>query len=80
MKKLRVTYHMSRPGETAETCVTLTVTDEAAAELMTFEPWELVFRANRTAEDLSVALHRLSRLQGYTLDEILTVEEAKENE
>lgn len=71
---------IERPRETAETCVTLTVTDEAAAELMTFEPWELDFSTNRTAVDLSVALHRLSRLQGYTLDEILTIEEVKENE
>ena len=64
MKRLNVTYHMSNSEGIAETCITLPVTDEVAADVL-----ELGARSERLDRmqigELYRLLRSLSVLQGY---------------
>ena len=75
MKKLRVTYHMSRPGETAEDCITLPVSDEAAREILSLKVDKYSYLCGDATARLSVIIYDLAQLQGYENYDIRTVEE-----
>lgn len=75
MKKLRVTYHMIRPGETAESCITLPVSDEAAREILSLKVDRYSFLHSENASRVSVIIYDLAHLQGYEDYDIRTVEE-----
>lgn len=75
MKKLRVTYHMIRPGETAESCITLPVSDEAAREILSLKVDKYSFVQSDNAASVNVILYNLAYLQGYEDYDIRTVEE-----
>lgn len=75
MKELRVTYHMIRPGETAESCITLPVSDEAAREILSLNVDKYSFVQSDNAASVNVILYNLAYLQGFENYEIRTVEE-----
>lgn len=71
MKKLDITYHMYRPGESAETCITLPMTDDYAdLKLHDFRTrkWPLGL--------LGRIVDTLALLQGYEYAEIVHMKEA----
>lgn len=75
MKKLGVTYLMSRPGETVEYCITLPVSDEAAREILSLNVDKYSFVQSDNAASVNVILYNLAYLQGYEDYDIRTVEE-----
>lgn len=75
MKELRVTYHMSRPGETVEDCITLPVSDEAAREILPLKVDKYRFLCGDATARLSVIIYDLALLRGFENYEIRTVEE-----
>lgn len=74
MTNIRITYHMKREHEIAETCITLPMEDSKATEfLATQDEWcQLMEGAT-----LDVLLHKLSILQGYMYAGFCTAELAR---
>lgn len=67
MKKVCITYHMNRPGEVAETCVTLPLDDAIAKDLLKNQENSAYVVAPRSYKHPSIPglLHQLAALQGY---------------
>lgn len=67
MKHVCITYHMTRPNEVAETCVTIAMADDIAADLLEKqEDSDYVrIRSRFTLQPLPVLLNQLAALQGY---------------
>lgn len=64
MKRLCITYHMFRPKETAENCITTYFSDEVAEDLLNLqEDSRYVTTSGR--ESISDWLQLLAKLQGY---------------
>lgn len=76
MKHLCITYHMSKPGEVAETCITLPMEDYAAGEIMEFQD-ELQSMKKHFffVAALEKILQSMARLQGYEKAEFCSAEE-----
>ncbi len=79
MKHLRIIYHMSKPNEVTETCITLPMEDYAAREILRFQD-EI---QNMKRDYLSVAaleklLQSIAKLQGYEIAEFCCAEEDPE--
>lgn len=74
MKKICITYHMSRTDEGAETCITLPMADEIANDIL---------KKGERSEHLSMMrngevyrlLRSLSAIQGYEYDRAYYFEE-----
>lgn len=66
MKQLCITYHMTRPGEVAETCTTISVTDTIAEDILTLQDQSIFVRAYRRKPSIIMdTLELLADLQGY---------------
>mgnify|MGYP004504696561 CR=1 FL=1 len=79
MKHVCITYHMTRPNEVAETCTTIAMTDDIAADLLEKqEDSDYVrIRSRFTLQPLPVLLNQLAALQGYDRATFCCAEEAK---
>lgn len=76
MKHLCITYHMSKPGEIAETCITLPMEDYAAGEIMEFQDEIQSMKQNTmSVAALEKLLQSMARLQGYEKAEFCSAEE-----
>ena len=64
MKHLCITYHMERPNEIAETCITLPMLDEVAADILA-RCDDSPYMASGGA--VNTILEQLAEIQGYTL-------------
>lgn len=67
MKHVCITYHMTRPHEVAETCITVALEDSIAKDLLkNQENSDYVRTRSRfTLQPLPVLLNQLAALQGY---------------
>ena len=65
MKHINITYHMEKPGEVAESCITLPMMDDIADDIMWMEENSTYLGTghNGTVRRL---LESLATLQGYT--------------
>lgn len=79
MKHVCITYHMTRPNEVAETCTTIAMADDIAADLLEKqEDSDYVrIRSRFTLQPLPVLLNQLAALQGYDRATFCCAEEAK---
>lgn len=76
MKHLCITYHMSKPGEVAETCITLPMEDYAAGEIMEFQDeLQSMKKHFLFVAALEKILQSMARLQGYEKAEFCSAEE-----
>lgn len=76
MRHLCITYHMSKPGEVAETCITLPMEDCAAREIMEFQDEIQSMKQNTmSVAALEKLLQSMARLQGYEIAEFCCAEE-----
>ena len=69
MEKILITYCMSRPGEMAETCITLPMSTDNALELITFQDKSITLERH-----IQPLLNQLTMLQGYSTNRFLTAE------
>lgn len=68
MKRVCITYHMVNENEVAETCVTLTMSDDVAADLL--ERGENSEHLNPMLQgDIWRILRSLAAIQGYEFEE-----------
>lgn len=79
MKHVCITYHMTRPNEVAETCVTIAMTDDIAADLLEKQEDSAYvrIRSHFTLQPIPVLLNQLAALQGYDRATFCCAEEAK---
>lgn len=64
MKKICVTYHMERAGETAETCIELPMIEEFAVLLeLGVDTWDVVVQFKAA---IARMVNDLAHMQGYT--------------
>lgn len=74
MKHLVITYHMTKSGEGAETCITLPMMDKIAEDILKEQrcsPYVFLSSA------VDVILTKLAALQGYVGAEFCYAEEKK---
>lgn len=64
MKHICITYHMERPNEIAETCISLPMLDEVAADILAHCD-DSPYMASAGA--VNTILEQLAEIQGYTL-------------
>ena len=79
MKKVCITYHMTRPGEVAETCITLPLDDAIAKDLLKNQENSAYVVAPRSHKRPSIPalLNQLATLQGYDRATFCCAEEAR---
>lgn len=67
MKHVCITYHMTRPHEAAETCITLSLNDSIAKDLLKNQENSAYVVAPRSHKRPSIPalLSQLAALQGY---------------
>ena len=76
MRHLCITYHMSKPGEVAETCITLQMEDDAAREILRFQDEvESMKQDYMSVAALEKLLQSMAKLQGYEKAEFCCAEE-----
>ena len=76
MRHLCITYHMSKPGEAAETCITHPMEDDAAREILRFQDEvESMKQDYMSVATLEKLLQSMARLQGYERAEFCRAEE-----
>lgn len=65
MKRINITYRMEKPGEVAESCITLPMTDDIADDILWMEEGSTYLGTghNGTVRRL---LENLAAIQGYT--------------
>lgn len=64
MKHLSITYHMTKPGEIAETCITLPMEEKIADEILEKGDRSIHLEAAANGE-VYRALRSISSIQGY---------------
>ncbi len=64
MKRITITYHMERPGEVAESCITLPMTDDIADDILWMEEDSTYLGAGHNGE-VRRLLESLATIQGY---------------
>lgn len=77
-KNVIITYHMSKPGEVAETCITLPMSENVAKDVL--ENQELsqqVVGDGTSSGPLSVILNTLAELQGFKTANFCCAKEAE---
>ena len=79
MKKVCITYHMTKPNEVAETCITLPLDDAIAKDLLKNQENSAYVVAPRSHKRPSIPglLHQLAALQGYDTADFCCAEEAR---
>ena len=82
MKSICITYHMTKPNETAETCITLPMEDHVADDLLRHgaDSW-YIERGSCVAPhpgSVAVILMGLAHIQGYEYTEAVTFEEVEQ--
>ena len=68
MKTVSITYHMTRPHEVAETCITLQLADDVANDLLRKQEDSAYVLASKSHTRISIPalLAQLAFAQGYT--------------
>ncbi len=74
MKRICITYHMSKPGENAETCITLSMTDDIADDILWMGEDSIYFGTGHNGA-VRRLLENLAAIQGYNFTEAVTFEE-----
>lgn len=73
MKKVCITYHMEKPGEEAETCITLPMIDFAADDIVALGNGSDYLQPNGRSRSSKGRIHRIlcqvCALQGYRFTE-----------
>ena len=79
MKHVCITYHMTRPNEVAETCVTIALDDAIADDLLRHQERSAYVQDHKRFTRLSIPalLNQLAALQGYGTADFCCAEEAK---
>ena len=79
MKKVCITYHMTRPNEVAETCATIALDDAIADDLLTHQERSAYVQGSERFSRLSIPalLNQLAALQGYDRATFCCAEEAR---
>lgn len=79
MKHVCITYHMTRPNEVAETCVTIALDDAIADDLLAHQERSAYVQGHKRFTRLSIPalLSQLAALQGYDTADFCCAEEAK---
>lgn len=62
MKHLNITYHMNKPHEIAESCITIPMKAEIAADITEHQEES---RYIQQSAPIKVILNQLAKLQGY---------------
>lgn len=77
MKHVCITYHMARPNEVAETCVTIALDDAIADDLLQHQDRSAYVQGHKRFTRLSVPalLSQLAALQGYDTADFCCAEE-----
>lgn len=77
MKRVCITYHMNRPGEVAETCITIALDDSIAKDLFKNQENSAYVVAPRSHKRPSIPalLSQLAALQGYDSADFCCAEE-----
>lgn len=75
-KRLCITYHMKRPNEGAETCITLPMTVEIAESILR-DGADSPYLSPICNGDVYRILACLSNIQGYQFDQVCMVEEVE---
>lgn len=67
MKHVCITYHMTKPNEVAETCITLSLDDAIADDLLRHQERSAYVQGSERFSRLSIPglLNQLAALQGY---------------
>ena len=66
MKRICITYHMTRKNEIAETCITLPVEEHIAEDILTNQGDSQYVRQGYFALiNIKIILNNLAELQGY---------------
>jgi len=73
MKRLCITYHMRNLTESAETCITLSMLDEVADDVLA---WGDDSRHVRQGGWIWQVLNAAAQMQGYALDCFVCAKEA----
>ena len=67
MKRICITYHMTKANEIAETCITLPMSDDIATSVLAEQGESVYIRAyNGTLTAIKIILNQLAELQGYS--------------
>ena len=77
MKKVCITYHMTKPNEVAETCATIALDDAIADDLLSHQESSAYVVAPRSHKRPSIPalLSQLAALQGYDTADFCCAEE-----
>lgn len=77
MKHVCITYHMTRPNEVAETCITLPLDDAIADDLLQHQERSAYVVASRSHKRPSIPalLSQLAYFQGYNAASFCCAEE-----
>lgn len=77
MKHVCITYHMTRPHEVAETCITVALEDSIAKDLLKNQEDSAYVVAPRSHKrpSISALLSQLASLQGYDAASFCCAEE-----
>lgn len=66
MKRICITYHMTRRNEIAETCITLPMEEHIAEDILTNQgDSQYVRQGSFTLTNIKIILNNLAELQGY---------------
>lgn len=65
MQHINITYHTGKPGEVAESCITLPITDDIADDILCMEE-DSTYRGTEHNRVVRRLLERLAALQGDT--------------
>ncbi len=81
MKRVCITYHMSKPGEIAETCIALPMEDTVAEDLLEVGSESYYLQFTKSAHSRKGLVRRIlsqvSTLQGYAFEEAVDFEEVR---
>lgn len=67
MKHITITYHMHKPNEVAETCITIAAKEDVADDILQNQGNSRYVKANSFAiTPVKTILNRLAELQGYS--------------
>lgn len=76
MRYLCITYHMSKSDKVVQTCITLSMEDSAAREILRFQDEIQSMKQNTmSVATLEKLLQSMARLQGYERAELCRAEE-----
>lgn len=65
MKRIRITYHMEKPGEVSESCITIPMTDDIADDILWMQESSTYLGVGHNGV-VRRLLENLAEVQGYT--------------